>query len=163
MPERWQRAAESPGRLQAPMMGPCIRGKRSGGRRPGTSFYLADPSSVAAGQQLKCLQNQTGAVNMDQMGDNRERWGVWEPDPSNGDSCSTTAADCLTLTRQECRLGVANSSDFKVSRESGPLHEIPVPILYKKKTNHCSPNIKHVRELDRCGLWVMRLNMVEGA
>lgn len=106
------------------MMGPCIRGKRSGGRRPGTqnsypyflgpgtSFYLADLSSVAAGQQLKCLQNQTGAVNMDQMGNNRERWGVWELDPSNGDSCSTTAADCLTLTRQECRLGVANSSDF---------------------------------------------------
>lgn len=49
---------------------------------------------------------------MDQMGNNRERWGVWELDPSNGDSCSTTAADCLTLTRQECWLGVANSSDF---------------------------------------------------
>lgn len=75
--------------------------------------YLADLSSVATGQQLKCLQNQTGAVNMDQMGNNRGAVGsVGNWTPLTGDSCSTTAADCLTLTRQECRLGVANSSDF---------------------------------------------------
>ena len=126
------------------MTGPCIRCKRSGGRRPGTSFYLADPSSVAAGQQLKCLQNQTGAVNMDQMGDNRERWGVWEPDPSNGDSCSTTAADCLTLTRQECQLGVANSSDF--SKSAGNLDRYTkYQFLYyikKKKKKPLQPKHK---------------------
>lgn len=58
-----------------------------------TSFYLADPSSAAAGQQLKCLQNQTGAVNRDQIGDNSEWWGVWEPDPQ-----TETAAVQLQLT-----------------------------------------------------------------
>ena len=54
---------------------------------------------------------------------------------------------------------------FKVSRESGLLHEIPVPVLLKKKKtkNTAAKYIKHVRKLDRCGLWVMRLNMVEGA
>lgn len=131
------------------MMGPCIRGKRAGGRRPGTqnvtptflvltptSFYLADPSSAAAGQQLKCLQNQTGAVNRDQIGDNSEWWGVWEPDPSNGDSCSTTAADCLILTRQECRLSVANSSDFSKSAENLDCYTKYRFLYYKKK--NCS-------------------------